>query len=318
MINIRYLLDERFYLYEDEANSGQQPAQRETAGKVDWDAIYQGCKNSDDFTAFWDGDANNDGYWKTEWGDDANQIKSFGKTWIKFLVSEGFSAEDNCFVYFLKQVQAGVLSKKQEFLLKLSDIQADIFQAMLKAYNQNNLQEKVLRLNNECLMEHNLIYYPGFYASLSTDAEKLLELQDSAHGHGIKSAAFRNLFCQDNNIFKLKTTAQITKDLKKAGVGSKEEISNEMAEKLIKDINPAQAKEVLATLYIAYSATNAKALANIKGLTDAINGVQVTPEAAKNILTKFKLNTGKVAYKDETVTLIMKELIKIILGKDPN
>ena len=92
--------------------------------QIDWAALYKACEECTNVTdankAFWEGglpktgeenpnklptvntDAEAAGYYKGEWGDRADTIKSFGIAFIKCLKKEGWSAILNPIVAFLK------------------------------------------------------------------------------------------------------------------------------------------------------------------------------------------------------------------------
>lgn len=149
---------------------------------TEWAELYKLCGNTSDkqkaFKAFWNGglplknEANPDnlpiaadakfklGYYKGEWGEQGELIRSFGSHFTKLLSEHGWTATLNPFISFLKYL----------FTLKNITINDASFAHIVEAFNSGLISIKDLR-GKGILEKFNLIFNPSLY----TDSTSIIE-----------------------------------------------------------------------------------------------------------------------------------------------
>lgn len=190
---------------------------------TDWADIYKQCSKASDWQkadrAFWFGglplatEPNPDnlpiaanakvkqGYYKGEWGDQGDLVRSFGSHFTKLLTTYGWTAILNPFIHFLKQ------------LFKISPITIDdaFFARLIDAFGKSYITKEDLKGEGP-LGTKNLIFNPNLY----TDYASMLDYLKGQHtiiknknklpaGTAL-SAAFANIITAEGNENDLKDT----------------------------------------------------------------------------------------------------------------
>lgn len=323
---------------------------------TEWAELYKLCGKAPDkqkaFKAFWNGglplknEANPDnlpiadnnkfklGYYKGEWGEQGELVRSFGSHFTKLLSEYGWTATLNPVISFLKYL----------FKLKSITINDASFAHILEAFNRNLISIKDLR-GNGILKEFNLIFNPSLY----TDSTSMIEylrgqstaikrVNELSAGSDLK-ITFMNIAAKNGNSSNLndskiidtikansytytirpltayKELIKLTFDPNDEENESVKDASNNQISSIVKSINTQdKAKKFLAYLISVCRIMNTN-LAN--ELNKKFNNKLITNRNA--IQTTFEeevafdklLNRSTTKYSEEQLETIIAEVIKI-------
>lgn len=189
---------------------------------TDWADVYKQCgecKNKQKaYNAFWFGglplknesNLNNElpvaandkvkqGYYRGEWGNQGELIRSFGSHFTNLLSEYGWTETLNPFISFLKHI----------FKAKIITINDATFAHLLEAFNNNLISKKDLRCAG-ALEEYNLIFNPNLYKDSSNfiaylkGQDTVIRKANELPVGGDLKIAFANIAAKDGNSKDLK------------------------------------------------------------------------------------------------------------------
>lgn len=321
---MKYILEERYYLHEDASSTKFET----------WESYYAECKTKDEFNNFWNGAANSTdarkklGYFKSEFGDNATQIKALGAPFIETLKEYGFEENENIFIAWLKLLNKHVPNKVGIKTITMSDMRV-----LKTAYEDKYLNDNDFKLTGK-LAKFNLIFNPNFYDLQAEEQSDLLMLQKSfENSNELKDIsdvglAFANLYSNTGKPddlqyaiapgAKLRPTVKIKNLLAKFGM-DKPSIAEDQIAELLKNIdNPKTVKKAIVYLYDAFKLLMPKVIDSVnnqtKGLLDKerkayAKGLSLEDQ---NILNKqFQFSKGNPYNAKQAASLLLQLLGKL-------